>query len=97
MGNAGNSRFPLEIKRMVRDRMPVSGDLLFDDCVSGDLLSRPALDACRDEIRRNLNISHLLILRRDRLARPGDAMDGVRMEKDILNDEGIPSPESDSV
>ena len=77
---AGTSK---DIKRMVRDRMPVSGDLFFDYCVSGDLLSRPALDVCRDEIRRDLNISHLLIPRRDRLARPGDAMDGVRMEKDI--------------
>ena len=72
-----------EIKRLMRERVPVSGDLFFDYCVSGDLLSRPALDACRDEIRRDLNISHLLIPRRDRLARPGDASDAVRMENEL--------------
>lgn len=74
---------PKEIKRMVQDRKPCTGDLYFDYCVSGDLLSRPALDACRDEIRRDGNISHLLIPRRDRLARPGDALDGVRLEKEL--------------
>ena len=74
---------PKEIKRMMQDRVPVSGDLFLDYCVKGDLLSRPALDACRDEIRRDLNISHLLIPRRDRLSRPDDASDAVRMEKEL--------------
>ncbi len=74
---------PNEIKRMIRDRIPVSGDLFFDYCVPGDQMSRPALDACREEIRRDLNISHLLIPRRDRLARPDDALEGMRLEKEI--------------
>lgn len=74
---------PKEIKRMMLERVSVSGDLFLDYCVKGDQLSRPALDACRDEIRRDLNISHLLIPRRDRFARPDDAFDGVRMEKEL--------------
>lgn len=72
-----------EIKRMMRERVPVSGELFLDYCVKGDLLSRPALDACRDEIRRDLNVSHLLIPRRDRFSRPDDASDAVRMEKEL--------------
>ncbi len=72
-----------EIKRMMRDRVPVSGDLFLDYCEKGNHMSRPALDACHGEIRRDLNISHLLIPRRDRLARPDDAFDGVRLEKEL--------------
>lgn len=74
---------PKEIKRMMREHVPVSGDLFLDYCEKGNHLSRPALDACRDEIRRDLNISHLLIPRRDRLARPDDGFDGVRLEKEL--------------
>lgn len=74
---------PEEINRMVTDGLAVSGDLYFDYCVSGNELSRPALDALLAEVRRDLRVSHIFIPNRDRLMRPDDAIDGLRLEKEI--------------
>lgn len=79
---------PEIIKRMIKSGSPVSGDLYFDYCVSGNLMNRPALDALRETIRTDLTVSHILIPRRDRLARPDEPMEGVLLEKD-LRENGI--------
>lgn len=76
------------IGRMIKSGQPFAGDLFFDSSVCGNLMSRPALDALRETIRRDPSVSHLFIPRRDRLARPDDPLDGVRLERE-LRDQGL--------
>jgi len=71
------------IDEMMRSGCAVSGDLFFDLCVQGHLLSRPALDALKAEIVRDQDVSHVFIPRRDRLARPDNALDGVALENEL--------------
>lgn len=68
------------IADMIRDRMPVSGHLFVDYDVQGHLLSRPALDALLTRVKSDQSVSHVLIPRRDRLARPDNPMDGAKLE-----------------
>jgi Resolvase, N terminal domain len=70
-----------QIEAMVRDDRAVAGDIFFDYCVEGDELSRPALDALLAEVKCDPTISHVLIPRRDRLARPNNPLDGLNIEK----------------
>ena len=46
----------------------------------GNQLTRPGLTLLQNELGRDKNISHVLIPRRDRLARPDDALEGMRLE-----------------
>jgi len=71
------------INEMIRCGAPVSGDIYFDCDVQGNQWSRPALDALRERLVRDQNVSHLLIPRRDRLARPDNATDGVALELEL--------------
>ncbi len=70
-----------QIERMIRDGISVDGDIFLDYEVSGNEMSRVALDALIHEAGNNLEVTHLLIPRRDRLARPDDALDGMNLEK----------------
>ena len=54
---------PAEINRMIKSDEPVSGDLFFDYCVSGNKMSRPALDSLRDAVRCDPSISHIFVPR----------------------------------
>jgi DNA invertase Pin-like site-specific DNA recombinase len=74
---------PESIVEMIHDHQPVSGDIFFDYCEKGNELSRPALNALREAIRRDPTISHVFIPRRDRLARPDDPADGIRIEGEL--------------
>ena len=74
---------PEGIERQIESNDPHLGDVFFDNSVSGNLLSRPALNALKAEIRRDPTVSHVFIPRRDRLARPDHAMDGVILEKEL--------------
>ena len=47
------------------------------------MLSRPALDALKAEIARDRAVSHILIPRRDRLARPDNPVDGINLEHEL--------------
>jgi hypothetical protein len=71
------------IATMIRDGLVRHGDLFLDYDVCGNLLSRPGLDALIAEVDRDKNVSHVLIPRRDRLARPDDPLDGVQLELDL--------------
>ncbi|MCI0334113.1 MAG: recombinase family protein [Planctomycetes bacterium] len=71
------------IDAMMQSGCPESGDLFFDFCVQGHLLSRPALDALKAEIVRDRDVSHVFIPRRDRLARPDDPLDGLKLENEL--------------
>lgn len=71
------------IDSMIKSNKPFSGDLFFDNAVSGGTLDRPALNALIIEIERDRTISHVFIPRRDRLARPDRATDGVALENKL--------------
>lgn len=69
--------------QMARSRTPEAGDLYMDYGVSGNLLSRPGLDALRRRVGADISVSHVLTPRRDRLARPDDPTDGLRLETEL--------------
>ena len=71
------------INEMMKGGIPESGDLFFDFCVQGHLLSRPALDALKAEVIRDRAVSHILSPRRDRLARPDNPVDGINLENEL--------------
>jgi hypothetical protein len=72
---------PEDITRMMRDGIAVSNDIYFDVDISGNQLSRPALDQMFERVRADSTVTHVFIPRRDRLARPDDPVDGLRMEQ----------------
>jgi hypothetical protein len=74
---------PSQIDAMIRDGRPALGDIFLDFDVKGNNLTRPGLDALKAEIKRDSTISHLFIPRRDRLARPDDPLDGMRLEAEF--------------
>ena len=81
-----NLRFdgtPAGIESLIASGEARHGDLFFDYCVSGNLMSRPGLDALKAEIRNDHSVSHILIPKRERLARPNDPIDGALLEKEL--------------
>lgn len=72
---------PDAIERMIREGRAVLGDLFLDYDVKGNILSRDGLDALTQTALTDANVSHILIPRRDRLARPDDAIDGMDLER----------------
>ena len=76
------------IETMIRSGQSHHGDLFLDYDVSGNLLSRDGLDQLIAEVKRDLTVSHILIPRRDRLARPDNALDAIQLENS-LRCEGI--------
>jgi hypothetical protein len=76
---------PEEIEAMIRDGHSISGDIYFDYGISGNVLSRPALNALIKEAVANSQVTHVFIPRRDRLARPDDPLDGIRLEQMLQN------------
>ena len=79
---------PEEIDAMIREGRSISGDLFLDYGISGNVLSRLGLDGLLKEAVSNPQITHVFIPRRDRLARPHDPLDGVRLEE-ILRNSGV--------
>src|SRR5207244_2169023 len=76
------------IEAMIRRGTSADGDLFLDYGVAGNLLSRPGLDALIKKALTDQDVTHVLIPRRDRLARPDDPVDGVRLEN-LLGKGGI--------
>ncbi|HEV8068326.1 MAG TPA: recombinase family protein [Planctomycetaceae bacterium] len=74
---------PAQIKAMIREGKFADGDLFIDFDVPGNVLSRPGLHAMQAEICRDMTVSHVFIPNRDRLARPDDPLDGVRLENGL--------------
>src|SRR5262245_33735145 len=58
--------------------------LRLDDGISGSDLNRPGFRAVIDDALGDRSISHLFIYKRDRFARPGDAIPMVQVEKRLL-------------
>ncbi len=71
---------PEQIDRMVRKELPIDGDIYFDYGVSGNKLSRIALNQLLLDATSNPRVTHVFIPKRDRLARPNNPLDGVELE-----------------
>src|SRR5262245_56659599 len=76
------------ITAMVRDHCAHRGDLFLDYGVAGNVLERAGLSALIQEVSKDREVSHVFIPRRDRLARPDDPLDALKLE-DVLRDQGI--------
>ncbi|MFT5328491.1 MAG: hypothetical protein ACI8P0_006404 [Planctomycetaceae bacterium] len=77
-----------DIESMILDEEAIRGDLYLDYEVAGDELSRVGLNALLTRAVSDEKVSHVFIPRRDRLARPGDAIDAVKMEN-VLRQNGL--------
>ena len=71
---------PERIEAMIREGRFADGDLFLDYDVKGNLLSRNGLNALINEALNDPRVTHVLIPRRDRLARPDDPLDGIKLE-----------------
>src|SRR5262249_53486571 len=71
---------PEAILAMMRDRCAHRGDLFLDYGVAGNVLTREGLNGLMTETMTDPAVSHILIPRRDRLARPDDPLDAVQLE-----------------
>jgi hypothetical protein len=71
---------PEQIETMIREGRSYQGDIFLDYGVKGNQLQRPGLDALFRVALTDSNITHVLIPRRDRLARPDDPLDALKLE-----------------
>ena len=74
---------PETIQQMRQNGESNRGDIYFDDRISGNILSRQGLDRMLAEALSNTDVTHVLIPRRDRLARPDDLLDAVAIENSL--------------
>ena len=72
---------PARIAAMIREGRSRDGDIFLDYGVTGNTLSRSGLDALIRTALEDQSISHVLIPRRDRLARPDYPIDGMELER----------------
>jgi hypothetical protein len=87
LGASFNGR-PEQIDEMIRLGIWASGDIFLDYGVKGNLLSRDGWDALLEVALADPTVSHVLIPRRDRLARPDNPVDGLVLEG-LLRGAGI--------
>jgi DNA invertase Pin-like site-specific DNA recombinase len=71
---------PEEIEAMIRSGRSTSGDIFLDYSVAGNQLKRKGLDALIKTATTDELVTHVFIPRRDRLARPDDPIDGIKIE-----------------
>jgi len=74
---------PAAISAMIESGRAVDGDLFIDFGISGNLLRRPGLDAFRARAINDSTVTHLLVPRRDRIARPANPNDGLEIEREL--------------
>ncbi len=79
---------PERIEAMIRSGRSQDGDLFLDHGVTGNQLSRAGLDALIRTALTDPGVSHVLIPRRDRFARPDDPLDAMKMEN-LLREAGL--------
>ena len=71
---------PDQIATMIREGRSQEADLFLDHGVTGNKLKRLGLDAMMETALTDPSVSHIFIPRRDRLARPDDPVDAVKLE-----------------
>ena len=72
-----------DLDYMIRNRVSSHKSLRIDDGISGAELDRPGFQAVLHDVTTSTRISHVLAHRRDRLARPEDALKMATIERDI--------------
>src|SRR5262245_44150482 len=73
-----------DLAYMQAHHLHVHKALRLDDGISGSDLNRPGFLAVIEDALADRSISHLFIYKRDRFARPGDAIPMVQVEKRLL-------------
>src|SRR3954470_17087901 len=71
---------PERIEAMIRSGRSQDGDIFLDHGVTGNQLSRAGLDALIQTALTDPGVTHILIPRRARFARPDDPLDALRLE-----------------
>ncbi|MBI4305431.1 MAG: recombinase family protein [Chloroflexi bacterium] len=89
IGEAARQNVPLDasqddLKYMRTHRLISYKDIRLDDSITGADLSRPGFLALNHDALRNKAYSHIFIHKRDRFARPEDAIEMVAIEKRLL-------------
>ena len=79
---------PERIEAMIRSGRSRDGSLFLDFGVTGNQLSREGLDALIRTALDDPSVTHILIPRRDRFARPDDPLDALRLEA-VLRGDGL--------
>jgi Recombinase len=79
---------PETIEDMIHGDCAHRGPLFLDYGVCGNVLSREGLNALLREAITDPEVTHIFIPRRDRLCRPDDPVDGLRLEN-MLRESGI--------
>jgi len=72
-----------QFERMIKNGISAEGDIYLDYEVPGSELSRDGLDSLIKATKTDASITHLMIARRDRLARPQDPVDAMQIENDL--------------
>jgi len=72
-----------QFQDMIKDGRSSNGDIFFDYCVRGNVLTRPGLSALMEEVEADCSVSHVFVHHRDRLARPDYPHEGVALENKI--------------
>lgn len=75
---------PDDIDEMLERGLKSYRGILLDDGVSGGRLDRPGFVALRREAIQKRNVSHILIHKSDRFARPEQAIQAMSMETELL-------------
>jgi hypothetical protein len=70
---------PTAIEDMIHSGCSNRGSLFLDYGISGNVLSRPGLDALLRRVRTDSDVTHVFIPRRDRLYRPNDPVNGLQL------------------
>jgi hypothetical protein len=79
---------PERIEAMIRSGRAQDGDLFLDYGVTGNQMSRAGLDALIRTALTDPDVTHVLIPRRDRFARPDDPLDALKLEN-LLRESGL--------
>lgn len=75
---------PDDIREMLQRGLKSYRGILLDDGISGSRLDRPGFVALRRAAIQNRNVSHILIHKSDRFARPEQAVQAMSMEIELL-------------
>jgi hypothetical protein len=78
-----------QIKHMIAQRRSADGDIFLDFDIAGNILSRPGLDALLFAVENDKSVSHVFIPRPDRLARPDEILDGIKLEQRFRKELGV--------
>ena len=71
---------PTQIDTMIREGRFADRDVFSDFDVQGHIIDRKGLNALFEEVKRDQNVSHVYIPRRDRLSRAEDPLEAAQLE-----------------